>query len=158
MLRRRRAGAAGSPVGRTNVGRVLVGGLVAGVVANALDFVWYQFVMASDMEVMIQRLGLRREVVESTGLLVTWTAIDFVYGVLLVWTYAAIRPRCGPGPATAVYAALIPFAAVTLFMYGYTSMGIFTMDALLKGSLFFLITSVAAALAGAYVYREEPWR
>ena len=140
---------------KTNVSRVILGGLVAGLVANLLDFVWYQFVMAADMEVMIQRLGLRREVVESTSLLVTWTVIDFVYGLLLVWVYASIRPRCGPGPATAVYAALIPFAAVTMFMWGYTAMGIFTTDAFLKGSLFFLITSVTAALAGGYFYREE---
>lgn len=140
---------------KTNVSRVVLGGAAAGLVANILDFVWYQFVMAADMEVMIQRLGLRREVVESTSLLVTWTAIDLVYGILLVLTYAAIRPRCGPGPATAVYAALLPFSAVTLFMCGYTAMGIFTMDAFLKGSLFFLITSVAAALAGGYIYREE---
>ncbi|HUF47348.1 MAG TPA: hypothetical protein VMM93_05985, partial [Vicinamibacterales bacterium] len=69
-------------------------------------------------------------------------------------TYAAIRPRCGPGPATAVYAALVPFAAVTMFLYGYTAMGIFTTSAFLKGTVFFLVTSVSAALAGASVYRE----
>ena len=139
---------------RINTGRVLAGGLVAGVVANLLDFVWYQFLMGRDMEVMIQRLGLSRSVVESSTLLVTWTAIDFVYGVLLVWTYAAIRPRCGPGPWTAVYAALVPFAAVTMFMYGYSAMGIFAPDAFVKGSVFFLVTSIAAALAGASLYRE----
>jgi hypothetical protein len=142
-------------VTKINIGRVLAGGLVAGVVANLLDFVWYQYLMVRDMEVMIQRLGLNRAVVEGTSLLVTWTVVDFLYGILLVWTYAAFRPRCGPGPATAVYAALAPFAAVTMFMYGYTAMGVFAMNAFLKGSLFFLITSVAAALTGASIYRED---
>jgi hypothetical protein len=142
-------------VTRINTGRVIAGGLVAGIVANLLDVVWYQFLMGQDMEVMIQRLGLNRAVVESNTLMFTWVAVDVVYGMLLVWTYAAFRPRCGAGPATAVYAALVPFAAVTLFMYGYTAMGIFSMNAFVKGTLFFLITSVAAALAGGSVYREE---
>jgi hypothetical protein len=142
-------------VTKINTGRVIAGGLVAGVVANLLDFVWYQFLMGPDMEVMIQRLGLNRTVVESGTLAATWVVVDFVYGILLVWTYAAFRPRCGPGPATAVYAALVPFAAVTLFMYGYTAMGIFTMNAFVKGTVFFFVTSVAAALAGGSVYREE---
>jgi len=141
-------------VSKINTGRVIAGGLVAGVVANLLDFVWYQFVMGGDMEVMIQRLGLSRSVVESNRLLITWTAVDFLYGMLLVWTYSAIRPRCGPGPWTAVYAALMPFAAVTMFMYGYSAMGIFTMNAFIKGTVFFLVTSIAAALAGASLYRE----
>jgi len=34
-------------------------------------------------------------------------------------------------------------------------MGVFAMNAFLKGSLFFLITSVAAALTGASIYRED---
>ena len=25
----------------------------------------------------------------------TWIAIDFLFGILLVWTYAAMRPRFG---------------------------------------------------------------
>lgn len=137
-----------------NTRRVLMGGLVAGAVANVLDYVWYQFIMAADMEVLVQRLGLNRAVVESAGMFATWTIVDLLYGVLLVWTYAAFRPRCGPGPATAVCAALVPFAAVTMFMYAYAAMGIFVMTAFVKATAFFLITSTAAALAGAAVYKE----
>jgi hypothetical protein len=131
-----------------------MGGLLAGLVANVLDFVWYQVIMAADMEVMVQRLGLDRAVVEGTGMIVTWTVVDFLYGILLVWTYAAIRPRCGPGPATAIYAALVPFAAVTMFTYPYSAMGIFAANAFMKGTLFFFITSAAASLAGASIYKE----
>lgn len=130
-----------------------MGGLLAGVVANALDFVWYQIVMAGDMEIMIQRLNLDRAVVDGNAM--TWVVIDFLYGILLVWTYAAIRPRCGPGPSTAIYAALIPFTGATLMQIGYTSMGMFVMSSTVKGTVLFLITSVAAALAGAAVYKED---
>ena len=56
---------------------------------------------------------------------------------------------------TAVYAALVPFVAVTMFLYGYSAMGVFTATAFVKGSASFLITSLAAALAGASLYQEE---
>lgn len=140
---------------RINTGRVLLGGLLAGVVANALDFVWYQFLMVEDMQILTQRLNLDPMVVNGTGMVVTWMVIDFLFGLLLVWTYAAFRPRCGPGPSTAVYAALVPFVAVELTLYGYTAMGVFVLSTFVKGSIFFLITMVAAALAGASIYRED---
>lgn len=142
-------------MGKINTGRVLIGGLLAGIVANALDWVSYSFLMADEMQQMVQRLSLNPAVVEGTGVMVTWIVVDFLLGILLVWTYAAIRPRCGPGPATAVFAALIPYAAISMILYGYTRMGVFTMDAFLKGSVLALVTLLAATLAGAFVYQED---
>jgi len=142
-------------MGKINTGRVLIGGLLAGVVANALDFVSYSILMADDMQQMVQRLSLNPAVVDGTGAAVAWIVVDFLLGILVVWTYAAIRPRCGAGPTTAVYAALIPYAAITMILYGYTRMGIFTMDAFVKGSVLALVTLLAATLAGAAVYKEE---
>ena len=36
-------------------------------------------------------------------------------GLLLVWLYAAIRPRFGPGPRTATYAALVVWVCGFIF-------------------------------------------
>ena len=81
-----------------NYGRVLLGGLVGGVVANACDFVSNTYLMADDMQKMAQRLGLDQTHLNSGTVIATWTTIDFLYATLIVWTYAAIRPRFGPGP------------------------------------------------------------
>jgi len=51
-----------------NYGRVLLGGLVAGVVLNACDYVIGTYIMASDMQRTAQRLNLDPDRLTS----VTW--------------------------------------------------------------------------------------
>jgi hypothetical protein len=138
-----------------NYGRVALGGLAAGGVANACDFVISTFLMAGDLQRMTRRLNLDWEVVNGPGVLVTWTIVDFLYATLMVWTYAAIRPRFGPGPKTAILAGLVIFAAATVVLFGFQSMGIFTMDSFIKNALFSLGTAVLASLAGGAIYKED---
>jgi hypothetical protein len=76
-------------------------------------------------------------------------------GILIVWTYAAIRPRLGAGPKTAVIAGLIPFIGVALILLGFTQAGFFSMALFLKGSLASLITISVGAVVGAWVYKED---
>jgi hypothetical protein len=76
-------------------------------------------------------------------------------GLLLVWTYAAMRPRFGPGPQTAILAAFPLFTAVTLIMFGFTMMGFFTTGVFVKSTLFSLVNVAIGAIAGAWLYREN---
>src|SRR5262245_28896690 len=117
-----------------NYGRVLIGGLAAGVVANLCDFVINGYLMAEDTSRMVQRLNLDPALVTSPKVAMTWVVIDFIYSFLIVWTYAAIRPRLGPGPGTAVTAGLVLFAAVTAILFGFVGMGIFTPDTFIKNT------------------------
>jgi magnesium-transporting ATPase (P-type) len=138
-----------------NYPRVLLGGLAAGVVANICDSVINALLMAEDMRRMAQRLGLDSAAVNGTGAIVTWIIIDFIYALLIVWTYAAIRPRLGPGPKTAVTAGLVIFSAVTVVLFGFQQMGIFTPDAFIKNTFFSLVTVVLVSLTGGAVYKED---
>jgi hypothetical protein len=137
-----------------NYGRVVIGGLAAGVVANAFDFVTNMYLMAGDIERMARRLNLDMNLINSPSVGMRWVAVDFVLGLLIVWTYAAMRPRFGAGPATAVKAALVLLVAITAVLFGFSGMGIFTPDTLMKGALFSAIAMIAAGLAGAAVYKE----
>jgi len=83
-----------SPIGKINLQKVIVGGLVAGVVLNVVDYLLFGVVLKKDLPVM------------STNTILWFVLMDFLYGIFLVWFYAAIRPRFGPGPRTAVYAGL----------------------------------------------------
>ena len=83
-------------MGRINVSRLLIGGLAAGVVANALDYVINAYLMQAEGEDMMVRLNLSAEVVRSSA--TAWVIVDLIYGLLLVFVYAAMRPRFGPGP------------------------------------------------------------
>jgi hypothetical protein len=139
-------------MGRINVGRVILGGLVAGIVANAFDYVINTYLMAEEGSEMIARLNLNQETVQAS--FVAWIVIDLLWGLLLVFTYAGIRPRFGPGPTTALIAGLIPWFAVAVTMFGMMSMGVFTQQAWMKSSALYLVSSLAASLAGAAVYKE----
>ena len=137
---------------RMNVGRVFLGGLVAGIVANAFAFVINNYLMVNEGAEMVARLNLNPDTV--AGSFVTWIVVDFVWGILLVFTYAGIRPRFGPGPKTAVVAGIIPWFAVLLTMTGLMSMGLFTQAAWMKSSVLYLVSSLASTLAGAAIYKE----
>ena len=137
---------------RINVGRLLAGGLVAGIVANALDFVTNTYLMKEESSEMISRLNLNAETVE--GSFVAWTVVNLVWGLLLVFAYAAMRPRFQPGPKTAVISGLTLWLAVTTILAGFAAMGIFTQQAFLKAGALTLVSTLAASLAGAAVYKE----
>ena len=138
-----------------NLGRVVAGGLVAGVVANAIDFVSNTYVLASDIAAWAPTRNLDPAAMNSGPVAATWIVVDFIFGLLLVSTYAAMRPRLGAGPKTAVLAGLALWGAITLVLFGFTQMGVFSMALFVKGSIAALINTLAASVAGAAVYKEE---
>jgi len=121
-------------------------------VANALDFVINAFLMKEEAADMAQRLNLSQAALDSA--MPVWIAIDFVWGVLLVFAYAAFRPRFGPGPKTAVCSGFTLWFAVCIMFGGLTAMGIFTLPGFIKYSALTLVSALAASLAGAALYRE----
>jgi hypothetical protein len=137
-----------------NVGRVVAGGLVAGVVANAIDFVTNTYILASDMAAWAPTRNLDPAAMNSGPVAATWMVVDVIFGLLVVSTYAAMRPRFGAGPKTAMLAALTLWIAVTVVLFGFTQMGVFSMALFVKGSIAALINALAASVAGAAVYKE----
>lgn len=137
-----------------NTGRVIVGGLVGGLVANICDFTWNMTVLKDDMAAMSQKFGMDPAAAASMSAAVPWIVIDFVFGLLVVFAYAGMRPRFGAGPKTAIVAGLTLYLAVTAVLYGFTSMGMMPMDAFMRGSATSLVTVVLGSLAGCAVYKE----
>jgi hypothetical protein len=137
-----------------NLGRVVAGGLVAGVVANAIDFVTNTYVLAGDWAAFAPTRNLDPAALQSGPVAATWIVIDFIFGMLIVWAYAAMRPRFGPGPKTAIVAGLVVYLAPTIVLFGFTQMGLMTPAMFWKGSVCALISTLAASLAGAVVYKE----
>jgi len=138
---------------RINIGRLLMGGLAAGLVANVMDFVIGYYLMTAENEAMIQRLNLSPDVVNAS--MTTWIIVDFVWGILLVFTYAAMRPRFGAGPATAAVSGGTLWLAVCAIFAGLTAMGIYTEQAFIKSSALQLVSTMAASMVGAYLYKED---
>jgi len=81
--------------------------------------------------------------------------LDFLYGISLVYLYAAIRPRYGPGPKTAIWAGLIMWViAVLLRELGEAPFGVIPLRLSLVGTVVGLVLMPVAALAGARFYSE----
>ena len=135
-----------------NTGRVVAGGVAAGVTLIVADFAW-QFVLKDDMTAMIDRLRLDPAVMEPSHA-VPWLFVDLLYGILIVLNYAAMRPRFGPGPKTALLAGLILYAAVTAILYGFMTMGVFTEGQFLKSAACYAVSTALAALVGGWIYKE----
>lgn len=135
-----------------NLVRVLLGGIVAGIVANAGDFVAQNYLLASDGEELAQRLNLDPAKLQASA--TTWMVVDLIYGILLVFAYAAMRPRFGPGPRTAVISTLTVYLAITVILAGFLSMGMFVPDAFMRSAGVQLIIALGAGIAGAAVYKE----
>ena len=138
-----------------NTGRVVIGGLLAGVVLNALDMFWNGVVLKDDMMGISQRLGMDPAAAMSFSAAVPWIVVDFIIGLVVVWTYAAIRPRFGAGVRTALLAGVVPLVASSAVVYGFAAMGLMPMSAYVRGTLAAVVTMSLGSIAGAWAYKED---
>lgn len=139
-------------MGRINGKRVVLGGIVAAVIVNLGEGL-LGLLLKSDYEAAIRALGIRLEPDLATLLPIAWS---LVVGILAIWLYAAIRPRYGPGPRTAVRAglALWTFSTVT-FSIAMASLRIFPARLMAIATVWSLPEVVVAVVAGAAIYRED---
>jgi hypothetical protein len=140
-------------MGKINWGRVVLGGLLAGVVLNIVDWLFYGVVMKQDLDAAMQALGKQPGAMDS--LVPLFVALDFVSGIGLLWVYAAIRPRFGAGAKTAVTAGVaVWFFIGLLHAIGEAPMGMFPQKVYTVGTLVALVQYAVAGAVGAYVYKE----
>ena len=140
-------------MGKINWGRVILGGLLAGVVLNAVDYVFFGVMMKQDLAAAMQALGKQPTAMDS--LVPLFVTLDFVYGIGLLWVYAAIRPRFGPGARTAVIAGVaVWFFIGLLHAIGEAPMGLFPQKIYTVGTIVALVQYAVAGAVGASVYRE----
>jgi hypothetical protein len=137
-----------------NTGRVIAGGLAGGVVASAVDFVTNNYVLAPDWQAWAASHNIDAAALTSGAVAGTWTAVDFVFGIMLAFTYAAMRPRFGAGIHTALLASLIIYLAPTIVLFGFTMMGMLTMAMFVKGSIAAIVSTFGAGIVAAALYKE----
>ncbi len=141
-------------MGKTNWTRVLIGGLLAGAILNVLGFGAWAVYLGKGWRAAVAALG--RPLPESVGFLVLAIVLYFVIGILAVWVYAAIRPRCGAGPKTALLAGLLVWLLSGLLpTISWGSMGLFSVRLVTIDILTYLVILVVATLLGAWLYKEE---
>ena len=139
-----------------NTNKVLLGGIAAGVVLNVIDFATNTFILGARMKAETEAFkpGLSDRMMTGSAI-TSYIIMDLVLGILLVLTYAAIRPRFGPGVRTATYAALLFWVLGAIFNSGYLHMGMMSSGLWLTVALIELVNFFLAAWVGAKLYTED---
>ena len=141
-------------MGKINATRVLLGGLLAGVVINLSEWFWYGFVFMKDMQDAMAAINKPMDM--GGGFIALMVGWGFLIGILSIWVYAAVRPRFGAGPKTAVRTALMLWLLVYVQVtISFAPMGIFPTHIMWIGLATSLVEIVLATLLGACVYKEE---
>jgi hypothetical protein len=146
------AGKGGTVMGGINVARVLVGGLLAGLVFNIGEYVLNEIILAEQWAAFMAETGMAAF---DAGQVASFVVLTFLFGIVLIWIYAAIRPRFGPGPRTAVIAGLTMWAIGWLLIGAFlATAGTYPTGLTVATIVWGLFEAPIAAVAGAWLYRE----
>lgn len=138
---------------RINYSRVLFGGLAAGVVLTIAEFIVNELILGNRWRAAMESLGVEAPGVGST---ILYAVLTLILGIAVVWLYAAIRPRYGAGPRTALCSGLFVWFLVWLWCFGGSMVwaGFFPAGLVVVVVICGLVEVLLAALVGGWVYRE----
>ncbi len=144
-------------MGKINVGRWIVGGVVTAIILFVTDFVLNGVILAQQFDDAMTALGkpAMSENFEA-GTLAVFAILSLIVGLTAMGIYVGIRPRFGAGATTAVYAGL----ATWLLADGVASVSLMVVNLLPAGLLWTgiivgVIQVPVATVAGAYLYQEN---
>jgi|ERR1700682_1497211 len=141
-------------MGKINMGRVIIAGLVAGLVADVLGYLVDGILLAPQWAAGMKALG---QADFSPNMWIWFNLLGLVSGIAVIWIYAAIRPRFGAGAKTAVLAGLAVWVVGALlpnlsFMW---VAGLFSHQLMVMTTLGGLVEIAVGAIAGASLYKES---
>lgn len=140
-------------MGKINLVRVLLGGLLAGLVLNIGEFLLNEPILGEQWAEAMIAMNKPPMTGDVIGIFVV---MSFILGIAMVWLYAAVRPRFGAGPKTAVVTGLTVWFLVWLWGFGSTiAMDLYPRNLVLITIAWGLIEVPLAAVAGAWLYKEE---
>lgn len=140
-------------MGKINWGRVVLCGFVTGVVWGALDAALLPLVGRDFITAL--PVGFSAP---TPGAGMVWRGILFLLPLVLgfsnMWLYAAIRPRFGPGPKTALVAGFALWFFGSCVDAAWAGLGAVPPAVLVGPVATSLPITLVASLAGAWLYKE----
>ncbi len=136
-----------------NVSSIIKGGLLAGLLIGLSQTVLNMFIVADQWAGVSALIGFE----QSRGDLAIPIIVAFLIGIAGVWLYAAARPRLGEGPATAFKVGFVVwFLAWFWRNVSLMTLGVlFPMELLLISTVWTLVETPLAVMAGAWLYSER---
>jgi hypothetical protein len=93
---------------------LLIGGLVASILLFLSDGFLHERLVMADWAAVYAALGAREPQQHQAGAIVYFVIFELGRGFLGIYLYALMRGCCGPGPKTAVLAAIVAWLAFTV--------------------------------------------
>ena len=141
-------------MGQINISGVLKGGLAAAVIMNISEFILNVPVAGAQMEAELAARNLPPA--DSGAQIAVFVVLTAVLGFVTIFVYAAIRPRLGPGPKTAMAAGLMVWA--TSYLYSAITagtIGLHSMGVVVLIIVWSLAEILVASAVGGYLYNES---
>lgn len=137
-------------MGKINATRVILGGLVAGVIIIALDAFWNGVVFDTQW----RSFAGPAATISTTGF-TTFVAWGLLAGIAACWLYAVARPRLGSGVKTAMMTGfafwLISYALPTM---GQMALATVPRSLLMMSCATSAVGAIVGSVAGAALYKE----
>jgi len=140
---------------KINLSRVILGGVVAGLVIDVCEGILNGVILKQQWADVFTALGKTSDTM-SVKQIIAFNLWGIAAGIITVWLYAGLRPRYGAGPRTAILAGLTVWAlafglatAVPVFFRLYP-VGLGLTSVALEA-----IEMILAGLAGGALYKES---
>jgi hypothetical protein len=138
---------------RINGARVILGGAVAGLIVNVSEYLVNNVLLGDEWSNALEALN-RPSDLGGTATAIFWLW-GFMTGMMALWLYAAMRPRFGAGPKTAVLAAVAVWVPGSLLGVVFPAvLELFPARLMAIGVAAGLAELVIGTLAGAWLYKE----
>jgi hypothetical protein len=138
-----------------NVPRVLLGGMVAGLILFAITGAVNGGILSADLETWSQGMGKHINPPARSLSMWLWALMSLIVGTLGVWIYAGTRPRFGAGPWTAVLAGLALWVANKLAVaVDFLALGLLPARIVAGQLIGGLVAILIGVFVGARFYRE----
>jgi hypothetical protein len=139
---------------KINWGHVVLCGLLTGGVCMAVSAPIY--LLAFHESEFMQAMRAAQAAPDRLNPLLVAMPLNLLAGIWIMWLYAAIRPRYGPGPKTAALAGLAGWVAVAIIEVQFAAL--FLLPISLAGLAVplgvALPAMIVAAMVGAWKYQE----
>jgi hypothetical protein len=142
-------------VTRINTGRVIIGGIIAGIICFIGDGIVHGVLLNKEWAAVVATLGRSNAGRLGQADFGYFAIYDLLKGLLAVWIYAAALPRFGAGIGTALLAAFtVWLLVIPVPTLGLLPMAFFSARFAVLWSVYGLFPILAGTLIGAWCYRE----
>jgi hypothetical protein len=138
---------------KINYGRVILAGLVAGLVINVVDYVVNVPILGPQWAAATAALGVKVEQVSGQSA-AGWITMDFIAGLFTAWLYAAIRPRYGAGAGTGLCAGVATWFIVHVALGSLVWQGLYPLSLAVISTAGALVAMLAGGWVAGRLYTE----